>query len=445
MHSNDLGAARSGPNPVKHDAAAGDRRAPALAGIASRERGTAPGGGTIGASRWVRARRRRRSAVVAFGLIGTLGFGGTVAVRNADAATGPARSNGAHAYGAAPDRGPAQPMDLRAPIVGIAAHPGGDGYWLVASDGGVFAFGDARFQGSTGADRLNQPVVGMTATPSGDGYWLVASDGGVFAFGDARFQGSTGADRLNQPVVGMAATPSGDGYWLVASDGGVFAFGDAKFYGSTGDVGLRAPVVGIAPTEDGQGYWLVARDGGVFAFGAARFRGSAFGAGVNDVSGIAATGDGGYIVAHASGAVDAFGTAAPAAGALADSAGAPTVGIAYRRAGGYWSAQAAGPGPVTASTSLHGQPFLVCTRSHESSSVPPLYDTGYAAVDPSGTYRGAYQFSRSTWNNTARHAGRPDLVGVDPASASVADQDSLAWDLYQWQGASPWLGRCAGK
>ena len=34
---------------------------------------------------------------------------------------------------------------------------------------------------------LNKPIVGMAATPDGDGYWLVASDGGVFAFGDAGF------------------------------------------------------------------------------------------------------------------------------------------------------------------------------------------------------------------------------------------------------------------
>ena len=39
--------------------------------------------------------------------------------------------------------------------------------------------------GSMGGKPLNKPIVGMAATPSGDGYWLVASDGGVFAFGDA--------------------------------------------------------------------------------------------------------------------------------------------------------------------------------------------------------------------------------------------------------------------
>ena len=60
------------------------------------------------------------------------------------------------------------------------------------------------FHGSTGSIRLNQPMVGMAATPSGDGYWLVAADGGIFSYGDAPFWGSTGSIRLNEPIDGMA-------------------------------------------------------------------------------------------------------------------------------------------------------------------------------------------------------------------------------------------------
>ena len=48
------------------------------------------------------------------------------------------------------------------------------------------------------------PIVGMAATPDGEGYWLVASDGGIFTFGDAGFYGSAGSLRLNEPIVGMA-------------------------------------------------------------------------------------------------------------------------------------------------------------------------------------------------------------------------------------------------
>jgi len=61
----------------------------------------------------------------------------------------------------------------------------------------------------------------------------------------------------------------------------------------------------------------------------------------------------------------------------------------------------------------------------------------YAITNPSGKYRGAYQFDRSTWNSVAeRHA--PNLVGVDPAAASPADQDAMAFALYIERGASPW-------
>jgi hypothetical protein len=77
-------------------------------------------------------------------------------------------------------------------------------------------------------------VVGMAATPDGQGYWLVASDGGIFAFGDAPFDGSAGNRTLNRPIIGISPAPFGSGYTLAASDGGVFTFGGADFNGSTG-------------------------------------------------------------------------------------------------------------------------------------------------------------------------------------------------------------------
>jgi hypothetical protein len=61
----------------------------------------------------------------------------------------------------------------------------------------------------------------------------------------------------------------------------------------------------------------------------------------------------------------------------------------------------------------------------------------YSITNPSGKYRGAYQFDRPTWNGVAsRHA--PRLVGVDPAAASPADQDAMARALYGERGARPW-------
>ncbi|MEZ5166383.1 MAG: transglycosylase family protein [Acidimicrobiales bacterium] len=61
----------------------------------------------------------------------------------------------------------------------------------------------------------------------------------------------------------------------------------------------------------------------------------------------------------------------------------------------------------------------------------------YRAVSSSGTYRGAYQFDRSTWNDVAgRHF--PWLVGVDPAAADPWWQDAMARALWSERGRSPW-------
>ncbi|HEU5302562.1 MAG TPA: hypothetical protein VFW06_10035 [Acidimicrobiia bacterium] len=81
----------------------------------------------------------------------------------------------------------------------------------------------------------------------------------------------------------------------------------------------------------------------------------------------------------------------------------------------------------------HNDPFLVCTRAHEGT---------YTSYNPAGPYMGAYQFLQSTWNSSANRAGRSELIGVPPHTASAYDQDDVAWALYQWQGSRPWGGRC---
>jgi Transglycosylase-like domain len=61
----------------------------------------------------------------------------------------------------------------------------------------------------------------------------------------------------------------------------------------------------------------------------------------------------------------------------------------------------------------------------------------YAAVDPWGTYRGAYQFNQSTWDSVAsRHF--PWLSGIDPIEVEPWWQDAMARALYSERGAHPW-------
>jgi hypothetical protein len=384
------------------------------------------------------ARWRRTSA--ALGAVMFAGLGSVTMAGSAAVASGNPAPNSVQAFGNAAPLGSSSGLALRAGVVGIASNPSGHGYWLVGADGGVFAFGDAPFLGSAANDHLNAPIVGVAATPDGRGYWLVGADGGVFAFGDAIFDGSTAGLTLAAPIVALTPTLDGHGYWLVGADGGIFAFGDAQFFGSAEGLQLASPIVGAAATSTGAGYWLVGADGGIFAFGDAHFFGSQLDP-THSVVGIAASPDHqGYWVAHADGSVTGFQTTLAGNASTLD-ANTPhpnTVGIAASAGGGYWLAEGAVT-PTSTAPSLANDPFLACTRGHESDRAG-----GYRAVSPGGTYRGAYQFDQSTWNSAAQLAGRSDLVGVDPAAAAPADQDLLAMTLFRARGTQPWGNRCQG-
>ena len=61
----------------------------------------------------------------------------------------------------------------------------------------------------------------------------------------------------------------------------------------------------------------------------------------------------------------------------------------------------------------------------------------YEALSAGGRFRGAYQFSQSTWNWVAGQVA-PQLVDVDPAEAAAGDQDNMAINLFHMRGASQW-------
>jgi hypothetical protein len=99
------------------------------------------------------------------------------------------------------------------------------------------------------------------------------------------------------------------------------------------------------------------------------------------------------------------------------------------------TAEAPAQGDPFAGLSWSDRQFLECVKNRESRG-------DYGAVNPSSGAGGAYQFLRNTWNNTASHAGRHDLVGLPAQYATPYDQDFIAAHLLQWYGRSPWSYSC---
>jgi hypothetical protein len=108
--------------------------------------------------------------------------------------------------------------------------------------------------------------------------------------------------------------------------------------------------------------------------------------------------------------------------------------LSQAQAEAYWQAVAAEAAAQQAASSRSGgggggprrsscADPLACIRECESHG-------NYGAVSSGGTYRGAYQFSQSTWEAMGGTG--------DPAAAPPEEQDARAAALYSSAGSSPW-------
>lgn len=273
-----------------------------------------------------------------------------------------------------PDYGDMAGRRLTTPVVGFAARPQGDGYWLVTARGNVYDFGAAKWRGALADRPLASTVRGIAATPDGRGYYLFLRNGRVFAFGTADFHGSARrVDLDGAAVTAMAVTSTGGGYWLLTERGRVLAFGDADRHGNA-----RPPAgvstIGLARTPDDGGYWIALANGKVAARGNAVHRGDSGGRVSAGAVGIVATSDGGgYWIPQLDGRVLDFGNA-PFRGGLRGTRFAGFVVAMDRRPDdrGFWLATTAGrvyPEPGT-DLPLAGVPQLNVTTVVGGLTIP---------------------------------------------------------------------------
>ena len=61
----------------------------------------------------------------------------------------------------------------------------------------------------------------------------------------------------------------------------------------------------------------------------------------------------------------------------------------------------------------------------------------YQHANSNGVHFGAYEFRQTSWDDLARRH-YPHLVGVNPRDAAPADQDRMAYALYEERGWAPW-------
>lgn len=153
---------------------------------------------------------------------------------------------------------------------GLSVGAAGGVWGAPATDALRASIGAPACFGSMAGHPLSKPVVGVAATPDGQGYWLAAADAGIFTFGDARYLGGGPFSEDGDPTItdfsSFAASTDGGGY-LIADASGAFLlnFGDAPYYGLGYTPGNYSPVVGLTSPVVNSGYWEAKRDGSVYS------------------------------------------------------------------------------------------------------------------------------------------------------------------------------------
>ena len=120
------------------------------------------------------------------------------------------------------------------------------GYVVVAVVSGVSPGASFALVNEVGASPpASSDVVGMAATPDGQGYWLVYANGVVATFGDAVNYGDpTGYVNGFNPAATIFPTLDSRGYWVASARGDVFAYGDSPYLGSMAAAGLNGEIIG---------------------------------------------------------------------------------------------------------------------------------------------------------------------------------------------------------
>jgi hypothetical protein len=130
-------------------------------------------------------------------------------------------------------------------VVGIAVDPVTGGYWLVTSKGAVYPEGAVINYGSASALQLKSPIVAIAAALNGSGYWLAAQNGDVYSYGVATGTSESHV-KVYSPVVGISADPSGHGYWLASADGAISNNGTTRSYGEVPSDARSDPITAFS-------------------------------------------------------------------------------------------------------------------------------------------------------------------------------------------------------